>query len=174
MTDTKQKRNQQTATPRPHRARRTVRLADSLSGLTRSLIVRQGFAQSDVVTHWRSIAGSVLAGHCLPEKLTFPRGERRGGTLHLMVDNAFALEIQHLAPELIARINSYYGFEAVSHIRITQGPVARPTRPRRRPAPLSADDNAAIADAAATARDKDLRHSLEALGRAVYTTGSDS
>lgn len=177
MANTKQNRKQARSGPRTERNRRTVRLSDSLSSLTRGIMARQGFAQSDVVTHWRSIVGNTLARYCLPERLAFPRGERRGGTLHIVADSAFALELQHLEPEVIARINSYYGFEAVSHIRITQAPVAsRRTGPRSRRAipPLPPEDTSAIAKAAGEARDDALRKSLDALGRAVYAaTGKE-
>lgn len=154
----------------PARKRRTVRLSDSVSGLTRGLLARQGFAQTDVVTQWPSIVGSLLAAHCLPERLSFPQGERRGGTLHVVADSAFALELQHLTPEVIQRINSYYGFEAVSRLRITQAPVAR-RRPMRRkkPVPLSPDDEKSLSAVIAEAHDDKLREALKSLGAAIFS-----
>ncbi|RMF12270.1 MAG: DUF721 domain-containing protein [Alphaproteobacteria bacterium] len=157
------------------RSGRTRRLADSLSGLTRGLLARQGFAQTDVVTHWPAIVGPVLARHCLPERLAFARGERRGGTLHVVADSAFALEFQYLIPQVIARINGYYGFEAVSQIKIVQAPVkARRWQPRRKLAPLGPAEEKAVAEIVAETRDPGLRAALAALGRAVYASGRDS
>lgn len=152
------------------RSRRTVRLADSLSGLTRGLLARQGFAQSDVVTRWPAIVGPVLAEHCLPERLAFPQGEQRGGTLHVVADSAFALELQYLAPEVIARINGYYGFEAVARIKIVQAPVkARKRRRKTPPLPLAPGDKKAVEETVSPAHDEGLRAALSALGRAVFS-----
>ncbi len=156
------------------RSWRTQRLANSLSGLTRGLLARQGFAQADVVTHWPAIVGPVLAEHCLPERLAFRQGERRGGTLHVVADSAFAVELQYLAPEVIARINGYYGFEAVGQIKIMQAPVAASRRKRRKkPAPLKPAERSAVAETVAPARDEGLRAALDALGQAVYSAPGD-
>ena len=154
----------------PARKRRAIRLSDSIAGLTRGLLARQGFAQTDVVTQWSSIVGKLLAAHCLPERLSFPSGERRGGTLHVIADSAFALELQHLTPEVIQRINSYYGFEAVSRLRITQAPVAkRRAMRRKKPAPLSPDDEKTLSAAVAPAHDDKLREALKSLGAAIFS-----
>lgn len=158
------------------RVRGVQRVGVSVAGLTRGLLARQGFAQADVVTRWPEIVGAVLARQSVPERLVFPRskqwGEQRGGTLHVAADSAFALELQHLAPEVIQRINSYYGFEAVSRLKITQIPVALRRRKRKAPpAPLLPDDRATLTDCIAPAKDKGLKSALFSLGEAVFTQG---
>lgn len=156
----------------PKRARRVQRVGVSVAGLTRGLLARQGFAQADVVTRWPEIVGAALARQSVPERLAFPHGEQRGGTLHVAADSAFALELQHLAPEVIQRINSYYGFEAVGRLKITQIPVAL-RRPKRKaaPMPLLPDDRATLSDCVAPAHDKGLKSALFSLGEAVFTQG---
>ena len=69
-----------------------------------------------------------------------PRGWRaapggRGGTLHVRVGSgALALELQHLEPVVIERINTYFGYRAVERLKLVHGPLPAPRgrAPRRR------------------------------------------
>ena len=129
---------------------------------------RQGFAEIEVVSRWQTIVGPVLAARCLPERIVFPRGDNTGGTLHIRADGAFALELQHFAPVVIDKINTFYGYRAVERLKITQGPLPEPRTPRRAEIrPLDAAGEAEVAEAVAATRDAGLRQSLAALGRNV-------
>ena len=142
-------------------------LAETLRGLTKSLCARQGFAQAEVVTRWRDIVGPALADHCLPERLTFPQGEGPG-TLHVVAGSAFALELQHLSPQLIERINGYFGFPAVARLAIRQAPVALVKRRRNAPSPpLNAAEKAALGELLGAVESEDLKTALARLGTAV-------
>ncbi len=46
----------------------------------------------------------------------------QGGVLTIKVEGAMALELQHLAPQIIERLNSYYGYPAIGKLNIIQGP----------------------------------------------------
>lgn len=81
---------------------------------------KRGFAEVRVATRWPEIVGENLAGQTLPEKLS--RG-RDGGTLTLRVSGAAALELTYLTPQLIERINTYFGFRAVARLHFVQGPI---------------------------------------------------
>jgi hypothetical protein len=52
---------------------------------------------------------------------------RAGATLVLRVEGPRSLEVQHIAPQLLERINTYFGYSAVAELRIIQGPVRRDT-----------------------------------------------
>ena len=65
----------------------------------------------------------------MPLKLAFPRGERRDGTLILRVRGSFAIELQHMAPQLLERINGYLGYGAVARLKFEQGRLPRPKPP---------------------------------------------
>ena len=97
----------------------------SLSKIVRRAFGRQGFAEPGVLLRWPEIVGETLAKFSLPERLSFPHGERSQGTLHLRVDGQFALEVQHLEPMIIERINSFFGYGAVSRISILQAPIPK-------------------------------------------------
>ena len=92
-------------------------------------LAAQGFASREIIAHWEMIAGARLAGHCRPQKISWPR--RRGSpdedpeaaALILKVESAFALEAQQFAPLIIQRVNMHLGWKAVDRIVLKQGPV---------------------------------------------------
>jgi hypothetical protein len=144
-------------------------IAESVDRLTRPLFARRGFAGGAIVRDWATIVGPALATHTLPERILYPDRGRSDGTLHLRVANgALAMEIQHLAPVLIERINGYFGYSAVAQIKVFQRPLPeRPPAPPPAVRPLIPAEERRLSGSLAPVGDDDLRQALEALGRAV-------
>ncbi|ARJ66845.1 hypothetical protein WV31_14770 [Magnetospirillum sp. ME-1] len=154
--------------PKPDPERRThglVSIAVPSDRVTRPVFGRHGFAGGTLVVDWPAIVGSAVASHTLPLGIKFPPKERTEGTLTVKVDSgAFALEMQHLEPLILERINGYFGWKAVARLKLRQGPlpdVARP--PPARPAAPSAPPPAL--ERLAQVEDPELREVLERLGR---------
>jgi hypothetical protein len=81
-----------------------------------------------------------------------------------------AVELQHLEPVIIERINSYFGYRAVARLSMIRGPLP----PRRDPAPEAppVPDAAALesaAERAAGITDDALREALTSLGSHVLS-----
>jgi hypothetical protein len=134
---------------------------------------RRGFAEARVVTDWPDIIGPELARETLPERLTFPRGaEGGGGTLRIRASGPLALELQHLEPLVIERINRYFGFAAVARLAFVQAPVIHtPRRPARAaPAALTTDQSQKLETALEKIESDSLRAALARLGRAVISS----
>jgi hypothetical protein len=145
-------------------------LADLIGRCLGDVFARQGFASGELVTHWPEIVGAEIAAHAEPLKLQWPRGGAddapEPATLVLRVEGPAAIEIQHLAPVILERVNRFLGWRAVGRVALRQAPLARRAARPARPAP----------DAAAAARiaaglggidDADLRAALARLGAAV-------
>lgn len=130
---------------------------------------KRGFSAVEIITHWPEIVGTELASETSPEKLSFPRDARSQGTLHLTATGSVALELQHLEPIIIERINTYFGYAAVARIALTQGQVhkAPATRRKREKAPVSPDRIAEISDSTDPVGPAPLRDALRKLGTAV-------
>ncbi len=130
---------------------------------------KRGFAQGAIVARWSEIVGAGLSTQCIPERLAFPRdGQAGGATLHIRAAGAMALELQHLAPIVIERVNGFFGYAAVENISLHQGPM--PTKKTTPPKPkrtLAADETASLDAAVANTTDPDLRSALRALGERV-------
>lgn len=129
-----------------------------------------------MLAHWPEIVGAGLAEFSAPEKLVFPRasgdegakGQRSGAVLTIRVDGPVAVEIRHLEPQIIERINAYYGYSAVARLKLVQGPLPAKARPRyRKIRPLAADERAALDQDLEKIEEPALRKSLEKLGERV-------
>lgn len=148
------------------------RAADETRPVLDKVAGRHGFAQADVLLRWTEIVGEALAPTCRPVRVSF-RGERGiGATLVVRTDSARAPEVDHLAPRIIERVNQFYGYRAVSRIRVTQTGGAfglsegRPAATTDCAAP-SDDDTARAAALTDGVEDADLRAALTRLGANV-------
>ena len=148
-------------------------LAVTLPKVTRKALGRRGLAEGSLIAEWPEIVGESLAARCLPLKLSFADPKRRAeGTLTLQVESAWTLELQHLAPQLIERINQTLGYAAVSRLAFRQGPLPqRPAHEERARAaslaPAAGGGQSPAAELSAAIDDEDLRSALEGLGRAL-------
>jgi hypothetical protein len=109
-------------------------VSDLMPEIGRAAFRRFGFVQSSVVSRWDEIVGTRYAAVSAPESIRFPAGKKSDGTLELTVEGAHATMIQHVLPEIIDRVNRFFGYSAVSRIKVRQGSVAKPPA-RQAPAP---------------------------------------
>ncbi len=151
------------------RGRGVRTLAAEAAKITKPIFGSHGFADGAVVKDWPTIVGAHLGAHSAPEQITYPQGRKNAGTLHLKIDNgALAIELQHLEPVLVERINGYFGFRAVDKLKITQGPVPERAEAPPLPPPISKESESALLSSLTDVEDSDLKRALENLGRAVY------
>ncbi|WP_373491560.1 DUF721 domain-containing protein [Parasphingorhabdus sp.] len=150
-------------------------ISDLMPEIGRAAFRRYGFIQSSVVSRWAEIVGERYAAVSLPESIRFPRGEKEGGTLHLLVGGAYATMMQHIAPDIIERVNRFFGYGAISQIRFRQG-VVTPAKDKEKrvalpaslkPAPIKLGEN--LRDIG----DAELNRVLESLASAVAKAEAD-
>jgi hypothetical protein len=153
---------------RYERVRATRHLSQLTKPLMDPLFRRQGFAKKEIVTRWADIVGVALAQSSRPEKISFPRHARQGGTLMVRVEGSFALELQHRQADVLERLNSYFGYQAVDKIVIRQGPLPRDHKARQEAAlNLSEQDQKQIDSLVEDTNNDRLRQSLMEIGRQV-------
>jgi hypothetical protein len=144
-------------------------LADLVGRTIADVFAKQGFASTELVTHWPDIVGADIAAFAEPLKLQWPRtaghDDPEPATLVLRVEGPVAIEIQHQADLILERVNRYFGWRAVGRIALRQAPLRRREAPRPPPPP----DAAAAARIAANlpVADEGLRAALARLGAAV-------
>ena len=155
------------------RAGRRVRATSAIGKLVRKALTpaarRRGFAEANILDDWEAIVGAVLASRCQPIRLAFARGRSSGGVLHMRVGGGAAIEIMHITPQIIERVNDYYGFIAVREIKLLQAPLhyrRRKLKPKP-PPPLSDADEAALNLDVSRVADDTLQQSLLRLGRSI-------
>ncbi len=143
-------------------------IADLMPQIGRTAFRRFGFVQSSVVTRWPEIVGSRHARVCMPEAIRFPPGEKNEGILQLVVLPAHAPLIQHVIPEIIERVNRFFGYKAVARVKMRQGAVKAPAAdgkagalPSLKPIPME------LGGSLRDIGDPELRTVLESLARSL-------
>ncbi len=153
----------------PKRGGAPKTLAQQVGKITKPIFGGRGFADGAIVNDWPAIAGDHLAGHSMPERITYPHGKKDHGTLHLRIDNGgLAMELQHLEPVLVEKINAYFGFAAIERLHITQGPLPKAPNDERSPVrSLSEIEEKGLLKCLSDVEDEELHLALEGLGRAI-------
>ena len=143
-------------------------IADLMPQIGRAAFRRFGFVQSSVVTRWPEIVGPRHAQVCMPEAIRFPPGEKNDGILQLVVLPAHAPLIQHVIPEIVERVNRFFGYKAVARVKLRQGAVKPPRADGSRTAPPSLKPiPMELGDSLRDIGDPELRTVLESLARSI-------
>ncbi len=79
---------------------------------------KYGLMTADLVLEWPQIVGEELAQVCQVMKIRFPGLNRQQGCLHLQTNSAMAMALTYSQPIILERVNQYYGYQAVSQIRV--------------------------------------------------------
>ncbi len=108
-------------------------LASLLPAITRPAFRSRSPASVQLMTDWATLVGPQTAAITAPRRFS-------GGTLTLAANGPAALELQHLAPQLIARINTGLGRQIVERLRFVQDDLVNPApdaaEPARAPVPV--------------------------------------
>lgn len=108
------------------RRRAFQRAGSALGRRLSETAARRGFAEPDILLRWGEIVGVDIAGDCQPVQISYGRAAPGlGATLLVRARGARATEIEHRAPQIVERVNAFYGYRAVSRLRLTQASGAR-------------------------------------------------
>lgn len=137
----------------------------------RTFALKRGFAITRLMSDWPAIVGSDIAAFTEPVKISHTHKEM-GATLTLLTPGARGPILQMQVPQIIERVNSCYGFDAIEKIKFVQTSAVMP---RRRgtggswSAPEVTEDDVNKANLAARGiQDDELRAALESLGRRIF------
>ena len=147
---------------------------------------KHGLHAAEIILNWPAIVGPDLAAYTAPRRIRWPKAPDRlagptpkitptkvtagkGGapfqktTLEIWVAGGRAHEIPYLKGPIMARINAYFGYRAVTDILPVDGPVIqrRPSKPRPE---VSLEEMAAVATTHKIAMDDPLGEALAKLG----------
>ena len=83
---------------------------------------KRGIIHGKIILEWEKIVGPQYAVFCAPLKIAFRQGYRTYGTLHMKVNPSHALLLTHSKELVIEKVNTFFGYPAVSALKIMQVP----------------------------------------------------
>lgn len=145
-----------------------VRLGVHTQKIVKPIFKERGLMKGKIITHWPQIVGEKFSRLALPEKITFPRGKKTEGTLHLSVTSSGALLLQYAQDLILEQINTYFGYKALTTLRMTHGFIpSEESVPSLPPSPISEEDKQWLESQVGVIYDPELRECLEKLGEAM-------
>jgi hypothetical protein len=138
----------------------------------------KGFVSSAIHLHWADIVGHALAPWSEPIAVKWPMlppgadqdASKAGANLTVKIAGAFALDLQHQAPQIIERVNSFFGWRCVDRLTIKQGPIRKVlVEPKRARKEMSVAASKKLDALLEPVDDPKLKATLAKLGVGVMT-----
>jgi hypothetical protein len=159
-----------------HRLDDLTSVAKTIMPLAKQLLGTKGFLEMDLLAGWKNIVGEDLAQYTLPQKISFRKDQKIDGTLELMVlSGAFAMEVQQREKQIIEKINTFFGYGAISKLKLIQNScpdnflIKQNTIDNMKKNVVSKAEESYITELVKDVNNDDLRKQLENLGKAVFS-----
>ena len=154
-------------------------LSQTLLPIAQSILGKNGFVETDIITNWVEIIGEQLAQYSFPQKIDFPRDRKNNGCLHITVPSgAFAVEIKHKEKYILDKINTYFGYNAISSLKIIQNNELclddykiKKTNKNKLPQ-ISQQDSDFIKNISNEINNENLKEILIKLGHSIYANNN--
>lgn len=91
---------------------------------------KRGIIHGKIILEWEKIVGPQYAAFCVPLKIAFRQGYRTYGTLHVKVNPSHALLLNHSKDLVIEKANTFFGYPAVSALKMVQVPFTHKDLPQ--------------------------------------------
>jgi len=146
------------------------RLFDDVTKLSFS---KHGFANHKIAAYWPMILGKTLAQFTVPQKIVFKPGQSRDGVLYIGVSNpGLSLEIQSCEAKIVEKISQFFGYQAVSRIRVNIDRGAAKSDTKKAPQDvrevISNDDFKSFEQDLENIKDEELKNTLTSLMKSLY------
>lgn len=148
-----------------------------LKPFAKNLLGKYGFTEVDLLANWNEIAGE-MAEYTLPKNLQYPKGNKINGVLNVEVPSgAFALELQHREKFILAKINAFFGYEAVGKLKIVQN-IEMPIQDvgdvgKSQKILVTEEEENYIQSLGEGVNNQDLQNRLISLGRCIMSNNKD-
>ena len=98
--------------------------SSSISKTLKKHLKKGGYNYSNIVDNWTNMVSKKISDVCYPATVKMGK-EMRNGTLVLNVIHGKELEVEYEKKEIIDKINSFFGYNCISNIKlkITQNKI---------------------------------------------------
>ncbi|MES2607318.1 MAG: DciA family protein [Pseudomonadota bacterium] len=137
--------------------------------LLKPLIDRYGAAYVQVLLDWANIVGPRFAELSHVIHLKFPANKKTEGVLQIRCISAAIPLLQAQSPQIIDRINRYFGYNAVAQLRFQAGLVIKKLPGKAIvQKPLPPETQTKIESITSGVSNDTLREALQRLGAGIY------
>ena len=91
--------------------------SNSIPKTLKKYLKRGGYNYSNIVDNWTKMVSKKISNACYPITVKMGR-EMRDGTLVLNVIHGKEMEIEYEKKEIIDKINSFFGYNCISHVTL--------------------------------------------------------
>jgi len=157
------------------------KIGETLTKINKNYSSKFGKIEFLILSKWTQIVGMFFADHSEPDKITRITEEFNEfdepiykNFLHVRVSPAAAVEFQHYKDTIIEKINSYFGYKAISDLRLQQNFV--PEKKIKNNInlyyqDLSEEEKVSIKSEINNIKDKELEKSIVNLGVSIKREG---
>ena len=131
---------------------------------------RRRLTEGALALDWPQIVGDEIARLCRPGKVSPSRGAGSPTSLELLTSPAAALELTHRTPQIIERVNRYFGYAYIDRLNfrhVTMQRAGGRSDAGAQDNPLDAASQAGLEAQLAGLPDSPLKTRLRALGERV-------
>lgn len=158
-------------------------LSSAIDSAARKALGKEWGLYAALLDHWREIVGESYAEKTAPVKITFPRGEfldakntstQRKGSLTIRVPRGLAMEFSFHVEPIKSRVNAFFGYEAIEKIildSLSSSQQVPPALPVERV--FLPTDEKNVRQSVAHIEDEELRETLFAFGKTLFTHADD-
>lgn len=154
-------------TPKRHGINRISAMTKTL---LKPMINRYGMAYVNILLDWPIIVGERYAELTAVQGLKFPMGKKTDGVLSLRCVSAAIPILQVSSPQIIERLNQYFGYRAIVNIRLQAGLIPKKTSKKQTTVdkPLSPQSHEKINTITNDVPNDELRIALQRLGECIF------
>lgn len=168
-------------TKRGYGGKPPVQIAELTNALMDPIMAKKAGINTMILGVWDEIVGPDFEECSRPEKIIWPRqkgsmqsdpesgGGLEPGQLTIACEGSRALFLSHQQSEIIARINSFFGFPAINRIKIIQKAVQKQVKVSKKLRNLQKNERQELNSMLDGMEDDKLKQALTKLGEAVLS-----
>lgn len=152
------------------------KIGETLTKINKNYSSKFGKIEFLILSKWPQIVGTFFADHSEPDKISKITDDFNEfdepiykNFLHVRVSPAAAVEFQHYKDTIIEKINSYFGYKAITDLRLQQNffPEKKYTKTGSSDQIISKEEKELIKNEIDIIHDKELEKSIVNLGASI-------
>ena len=153
------------------------KIGETLAIINKNYSSKFGKIEFLILSKWTQIVGSFFADHSEPDKISRITEDFNEfdepiykNFLHVRVSPAAALEFQHYKDTIIEKINSFFGYKAITDLRLQQNFIPKKKITRNIDVSnqkISEEEEKSIKSELDNIKNKDLEKSIVNLGASI-------